>query len=120
GDRVENARPDRGVAHAEVVTVEDVVSGDIIEPACRGFITAGQDSPDHEIDDQPADRTEELADLHELARLVRLLDDRVLAVRLHRRSCCRPDEVGTPDTCVPIVSEANMNVLPHFLKNAVV
>src|SRR5208283_4580881 len=116
GDRVENARPDRGVAHAEVVTVEDVVSGDIIEPACRGFITAGQDSPDHEIDDQPADRTEELADLHELARLVRLLDDRVLAVRLHRRSSSRPDEVWTPDSRVPVISEPGVDVLPHLFQ----
>ena len=81
---------------------------------------AGQDPPDHEIDDQPADGTEELADLHELARLVRLLDDRVLAVRLHRRSRCRPDEVGTPDARIPVVAEPGVDVLPHLVEDAVV
>ena len=96
---------------AEVVAVEDVVGRDIIEPARGGLITPGQDPPDHEIDDQPADGTEELADLHDLARLVRLLDHRVLAVRLHRRTRRRPDEVGPPDPRVPVIPQTGVNIL---------
>src|SRR5208337_1945657 len=120
GDCIENARPDRGIAHAEVVTVEDVVGRDIIESACGGFITAGQDAPDHEIDDQPSDRTEELANFHELTRLVRLFDHWVLAVSLHRRSGCCPDEVWTTDARVPEVSEPGVDVVPHLVEDAVV
>ena len=35
-DGVEDARPDRGVAHAEVVAVEDVVGRDVIQSARGG------------------------------------------------------------------------------------
>ena len=121
-DGVEDAGPDRGVAQAEVVAVEDVVGRDVVQAARGGLVTAfaGQHAADDEIDDQAADGAEELGDLHELARLVRLLDDRVLAVRLHRRSRRRPDEVGAADARVPVVAEPRVDVVPHLVEDAVV
>ncbi len=119
GDGVEDAGAGGGVLHAEVVAVEDVVGRDVVQ-AARGVLVAvpGQDPPDDEIDDQAADGPEELGDLHELARLVGLLDDRVLAVRLHRRAGRRPDEVGASDARVPVVAEPVMDVPPHLVQDA--
>ena len=54
-DSVEDAGPGRGVVHAEVVAVEDVVSGHVVEAAGGVFVTVGQYAADDEIDDQPPD-----------------------------------------------------------------
>ena len=63
-------------------------------PLAAVVAVPGQDPPDDEIDDQAPDGPEELGDLHELARFVGLLDDRMLAVRLHRRPVAAQTKSG--------------------------
>ena len=95
-----------GVVQAEVVPVEEVVGRDVIEAETRGRVAVpAEHAAHHEVHNQATDRLEELRHRHDLAVLVPLLDDGVLAVRLQRRPRRGPHEVGTPDPRIPVLVE---------------
>ena len=98
--------------HAEVVAVEQVVGGHVVESG-RGFLAArlsgqavlSQHAADNEIDDHPPHLAQELRDGHELVRVVRLLDHRVLAEGFQGRAGRGPYEVRPANARVPEVAE---------------
>ena len=95
----------------------------IVKPFCRCHVLLGiarHDTADDEIDDDPPHLVEELGDGHDLARLVGLLHDRMLAVGFHRRPGRRPHKVRPANPGIPEVAQSLSDVRPHLLQDLVV
>ena len=120
GQGVEYAAAHRSVLHAEVIAVQQVVGGHVVQ-AGNGFrAITGQYPAYDEINNHPPHLAQELRNGHNLVGSVGLLDYRVLAEGFKRRSCGCPNEVRSANPRVPEVPQLLGDVLPHLAKDGVV
>src|SRR5579875_2172074 len=101
--------------------MEQVIGRHVVETADGGRLAVmAQHAPDNEIDDDASDGAQKLRNFHHRARLIRLLDHRMLAVGLQRRAGRGPYEVGAADAGVPVFTKAGADVFAHLVEHAIV
>ena len=79
-----------------------------------------ENAANDEIDDDAADGAEKFRHLHERARFVGLLYDRMFAVCFQRGPGGRPNEVGAAYARVPVLTKLRVDVLAHLVEYAII
>src|SRR5206468_1317513 len=98
---VEDARSCWRLAKAEVVSMEEIIDGNVVKAFTILLTIARDHPPNGELDHQTADLAQELPHDHDLTGIVRHFDHRVLAVDLKGRPRGRPHEVWPADPRIP-------------------
>ena len=119
GKGVEDAGAGGRVAHAEVVAVEQVVGGGVVQRR-RGLALHGEQAVDDEGHHHAAHVAQELGHRQHAARRVRALHHRVLAEGFQRRAGGGPHEVWPADAGVPEVAQLGGDVGLHLAQHGVV
>ena len=119
GEGVEDAGAGGRVAQAEVVAVEQVVGGGVVQRR-RGLALHGEQAVDDEGHHHAAHVAQELGHRQHAARRVRALHHRVLAEGFQRRAGGGPHEVRPANAGVPEVAQLGGDVGLHLAQHGVV
>src|SRR5690606_8068916 len=117
---VEDARAGRRFLEAEVIAMEQVIRGHVVQWMVPGRglgLPVRQHTADDEIHHDAAYVAEELAHRHELTGLRGLLDRRVAAVGFQRRPGSGPNEVWATNAGVPEVAQPGGDARLHLLEH---